>query len=224
VSDLPGWLRPIAEGARAITADELTRFVPPPDTDARRGAVLMLFGEGPAGPDLLLTERAHGMRSHPGQISFPGGSLDPTDASPAAAALREAEEETGLDPAGVAPLALLPELFIPPSGFAVTPVLAHWERPKAVHAVDPGETAAVVRVPLAQLADPANRLSVRHSSGITAPGFTVAGLLVWGFTGGLLSALLDLGGWARPWDPTQVHDLEEAWSAARAGRQEVAGS
>ena len=52
----------------------------------------------------------------------------------------------------------------------------------------------------------------------------VAGLLVWGFTGGLLSALLDLGGWARPWDTTRVLDLGEAWSAARAGRQEVAGS
>ena len=123
MSDLPGWLRPIADGARAITADELTRFVPPPDSDARRGAVLMLFGEGPAGPDLLLTERAHDMRSHPGQVSFPGGSLDPTDASPAAAALREAEEETGLDPAGVEVFAELPELWLPPSNFAVTPVL-----------------------------------------------------------------------------------------------------
>jgi 8-oxo-dGTP pyrophosphatase MutT (NUDIX family) len=164
------------------------------------------------------------MRSHPGQVSFPGGAIDDTDASPTAAALREAEEETGLDPAGVVPLALLPELYLPPSGFVVTPVLAHWADPSAVHAVDPGETAAVVRAPLAHLTDTAHRLRVGHPSGFTGPAFSVAGLLVWGFTGGLLSALLDLGGWARPWDTTRVLDLGDAWSAARSGRQEVAGS
>ena len=74
---LPEWLEPVRRGALDITADELTRFVPPEDENTRVGAVLMLFGEGPAGPDLLLTERAHDMRSHPGQVSFPGGSLDP---------------------------------------------------------------------------------------------------------------------------------------------------
>ncbi|MBC8092471.1 MAG: CoA pyrophosphatase, partial [Pseudonocardia sp.] len=141
-----------------------------------------------------------------------------------ATALREAEEETGLDPSGVLPLALLPDLFIPPSGFVVTPVLAEWERPTAVHAADPGETATVVRVPLATLADPVNRVQVGHPSGYVGPGFLVAGLLVWGFTGGLLSALLDLGGWARPWAPARVLDLDEAWQAARVGRREIAGS
>jgi hypothetical protein len=103
-------------------------------------------------------------------------------------------------------------------------VLAHWERPVAVRPVDPAETASVVRVPIDALADPAHRITVRHPSGYTGPAFTVAGLLVWGFTGGLLSALLDRGGWARRWDATRVVDLEAAWSAARAGRQEVAGS
>ncbi|MCW2622405.1 MAG: hydrolase, partial [Frankiales bacterium] len=98
---LPEWLEPVRRGARTITADELTRFVPPEGTEPREGAVLMLFGDGSRGPDLLLTERAHDMRSHPGQVSFPGGSTDPGDASPAATALREAEEETGLDPGGV---------------------------------------------------------------------------------------------------------------------------
>ena len=121
------------------------------------------------------------------------------------------------------PLALLPELYLPPSGFVVTPVLAHWARPSAVHAVDPGETATVVRVPLGELADPANRLRVRHPSGLTGPAFIVSGLLVWGFTGGLLSALLDRGGWTRPWNTGRILDLERAWAAARADRQEVAG-
>ena len=81
----------------------------------------------------------------------------------------------------------------------------------------------MVRVPVAALADPAHRLRVRHPSGFVGPAFVVAGLLVWGFTGGILSALLDLGGWARPWDTNRALDLGEAWARARAGRREVAG-
>jgi hypothetical protein len=119
---------------------------------------------------------------------------------------------------------VLPDLFIPPTGYVVTPVLAHWADPTAVHAVDPGETAAVVRVSVAELADPRNRLQVRHPSGYVGPAFLVAGLVVWGFTGGLLSTLLHLGGWERPWDASRVRELDEAWAAARAQRQEVAES
>ena len=104
---LPDWLEPIRRGAVDITIEEATRFVPPEGSDTRRGAVL-IFGHGPSGPDLLLTERAHDMRSHPGQVSFPGGSIDQQDASAAAAALREAEEETGVDPSGVEVFASLP--------------------------------------------------------------------------------------------------------------------
>ena len=125
----PDWLEPIRDGARSITAEDISRFVPPEGSRTRKGAVLMLFGEGPKGPDLLLTERAHDMRSHPGQVSFPGGSIDDTDASPEAAALREAEEETGLDPGGVEIFATLPELWLPPSNFAVTAVLGWWKEP-----------------------------------------------------------------------------------------------
>ncbi len=218
----PAWLRPLLDEVADVDAAVLTRHRILPRPGARRAAVLMAFAEDPShGPDVLLVERAGTLRNHAGQVAFPGGSTDPGDAGPVAAALREAEEETGLDPVGVVPLALLTELFIPPSGFVVTPVLAHWARPTAVRAVDQGETAAVVRVPLEHLADPANRFQVRHPSGVTGPAFAVAGLLVWGFTGGLLSALLDLGGWARPWDTSRVEDLE---SAALAARQEVAGS
>ncbi|MFL6107810.1 MAG: NUDIX hydrolase, partial [Marmoricola sp.] len=114
MTDLPDWMLPIRDGALRITGEDITKWLPPEDSGARPGAVLMLFGEGARGPDLLLTERAHTMRSHPGQVSFPGGSVDPEDASPTAAALREATEEVGLDVSGVDVLATLPELWLPP--------------------------------------------------------------------------------------------------------------
>jgi 8-oxo-dGTP pyrophosphatase MutT (NUDIX family) len=220
----PAWLRRLLDGIIDLDSDELLRHRMDPPPDARRAAVLMLFGEEQShGPDVLLAERARTLRAHAGQVAFPGGGTEVGDSGAVATALREAEEETGLDPSGVAPLAVLPELYLPPSGFVVTPVLAYWVQPSAVHAVDAGETAAVVRVPLNMLADPANRVRVRHPSGMTGPAFIVYGLLVWGFTGGLLSAMLDRGGWTRPWDTARVLDLERAWIAARAERQEVGG-
>jgi 8-oxo-dGTP pyrophosphatase MutT (NUDIX family) len=167
----------------------------------------MLFGHDVAGPDVLLIERAHDMRSHAGQPAFPGGGVDPEDDGPVAAALREAAEETGLDPAGVDVLATVPPLWLPPSGFLVTPVLAWWREPSAVGVQDPREVASVHRVTLAELLDPANRLSVRHPSGYVGPAFAVRGLLVWGFTGGLLARLFSVAGWERPWDSGRVEDL-----------------
>ena len=221
----PDWLRPVLDGIRDVDAATLSRHGIPPPADGRRSAVLILFGhDAEHGPDVLLTERASTLRSHAGQVSFPGGRTDPGDADAVATALREAEEETGLVPAGVVPLAVLPDLFIPPTGYVVAPVIAHWADPTAVHAVDPSETATVVRVPVATLADPVNRFQVRHPSGYVGPAFSVAGLVVWGFTGGLLSALLHLGGWERPWNASRVRDLDEAWAAVRAEGREVAES
>lgn len=221
----PEWLRPMLDGIRDVDAATLSRHRIPPPADGRRSAVLILFGHDPGhGPDVLLTERASTLRSHAGQVSFPGGRTDPDDRDAVATALREAEEETGLAPSGVVPLAILPDLFIPPTGYVVSPVIAHWADPTAVHAVDPSETATVVRVPLRVLADPRSRFQVRHPSGYIGPAFSVAGLVVWGFTGGLLSTLLHLGGWERPWDPTRVRDLDEAWAAVRAEGREVAES
>jgi 8-oxo-dGTP pyrophosphatase MutT (NUDIX family) len=210
--DLPAWLEPIRDGARTITASDISRFVPPEDAGARQGAVLMLFGEGPAGPDLLLTERSHDMRSHPGQISFPGGSIDPTDDGPVAAALREAQEETGLDPSGVEVFATLPELWLPPSNFAVTTVLGWWREESVVDVVDPAEVHAVFRVPLDELLDPAHRVTATHPLGYQSPAFLVGedhDLVLWGFTAGLVNKLFDHVGLTKPWDASVTHPLPD---------------
>jgi 8-oxo-dGTP pyrophosphatase MutT (NUDIX family) len=203
---IPEWLEPVARAAAEMTPDDLTRFVAPEDTVTRRGAVLLLFG---AERDLLLTERAHDMRSHPGQVSFPGGTIDPGE-TPAEAALREAEEETGLDADGVEVFAELPELWLPPSNFAVTPVLGWWAEETPVGVVDPAEVHAVYRVPLDELLDPTHRVSVRHPSGWVGPGFLIGpshDIVLWGFTAGIIARLLDFLGWARPWDPERMRDL-----------------
>lgn len=227
MSSLPRWLDPVVEATRTITVHDLTHFMPPEDHDARRGAVLMLFadrhdagpdGAGPdgAGPDdlahrgeLLLTERAHHMRSHPGQVSFAGGSIDPGEDA-RAAALREAHEEIGLDPASVEVFGELPDLWLPPSNYVVTPVLAYWRERGDVGVVSPDEVHAVHHVPIAELVDPAHRVSVRHPSGWTGPGFLIGDakdVVLWGFTAGIIARLLDHLGWSDDWDRARMQDL-----------------
>ncbi|MGP0224656.1 MULTISPECIES: NUDIX hydrolase [unclassified Paenarthrobacter] len=189
----------------------------------RRAAVLMLFGvlddvpaesdrpTAPADLDVLLLERAHTLDDHPGQVAFPGGSVDPEDESVVAAALREAVEETGLDAAGVRVLGLIPELGLIRSNFRVTPVLAWWDAPSPVRVVDYAESAQVFRVPVRDLLDPANRVTAaisRFGRTYTSPGFTVNGVLVWGFTGMVLSGLFDELGWTVPWDETRLHHID----------------
>ncbi|MDF1603602.1 CoA pyrophosphatase [Nocardioides sp. YIM 152315] len=207
---LPDWLRPVERAARQIQAEDLTRFVPPPGGDARRGAVLMLFGEGPHGGELLLTERAHDMRSHPGQVSFPGGSVDAGE-DVVEAALREADEEVGVDPGTVTVFGRLPELWLPPSNFAVTPVLGWWAEPTEVSVVSHAEVHAIHHVPLAELVDPSHRITVRMPrGGYQSPGFLIGpdhDVILWGFTGGIIARLLDFLGWSVPWDESRVRDL-----------------
>jgi 8-oxo-dGTP pyrophosphatase MutT (NUDIX family) len=219
----PDWLEPLLTSAEDAEASDITRFLPPKH-GGRPAAVLVLFGEGPDGPDVLLIERAAGLRKHAGQPAFPGGALDPSDDGPVAAALREAVEEVGLDPSGVTVLATFPELYLPVSGFVVTPVLGWWRRPSPVAPVDPAEVAGVVRVPLQELSDPANRVEVHHPAGRIGPGFAVRDLLVWGFTAGLLDAILRMGGWERPWKPATIRTLDPAQLRDRVDRPLADGS
>ena len=208
---IPDFLTPLVTAARTARGEDFPRIPPPEDGSARASAVLVAFteahagdgdGDGPGGdgPGILVIQRAEGLRRHPGQVAFPGGAVDPEDADVVAAALREAQEEVGLDPTAVTPLVRLPEIYISRSGFVVTPVIAWWHRPHPVAPVDPVEVARTGVLSIAALTDPANRFAVVHPSGWQGPGFEVDGFFIWGFTAILLDQLLTFGGWNRPWD------------------------
>ncbi|MFC7490088.1 MULTISPECIES: NUDIX hydrolase [unclassified Knoellia] len=196
----PAWMGQLLAAVEEGLPPAFSTFAPPADPD-RRSAVLMLFApSADGGYDVVLTARSRDLRAHPGQVSFPGGRVDPTDAGPVEAALRETEEEVGVDPASVDVVGTMPALFLTPSGNAVTPVLAWWPTPGEVRVVDPGEVERVERVPVAELLDPARRFTVAHPSGYRGPGFEAGGLFVWGFTALLLGAVFDLAGLTRKWD------------------------
>jgi 8-oxo-dGTP pyrophosphatase MutT (NUDIX family) len=208
MSDLPDWLEPLLTRLRDAEAGDFTRLPTPDGEGQRQSAVLVLFGEQPdSGPDILVLQRAATMRNHAGQPAFPGGAVDPTDIDTIACALREAEEEVGLDPATVEVVATLPTLWIPVSNFLVTPVVAWWRSPHPVGPADPAEVARVERLPIRDLIDPANRLRIRHPSGWIGPAFRIHDMLVWGFTAGVVSTLLELGGWAVEWPTDRVEEL-----------------
>jgi 8-oxo-dGTP pyrophosphatase MutT (NUDIX family) len=223
---VPGWLRPLADRVPTLTKEdlpdpllhtatgglvdpagqELDLFERPAGEPGRLAAVLVVLGDLASGPSVLLLERASTLRSHAGQVAFPGGMRDPGDTDEVATALREATEEVGLDPASVDVLGPLPEMYLGVTGFAVTPVLAFWRAPHPVTVVDPAEVALVATVPIAELADPANRFVVAHPRGLS-PAFRAGGLFIWGFTARLLDGILRAGGWERPWDTSDVHAL-----------------
>jgi 8-oxo-dGTP pyrophosphatase MutT (NUDIX family) len=207
---LPEWLRPLAELAGSVEAEQLAPRFPHPPADARPAAVLMLFADGANGPELLLTERAARMRNHPGQISFPGGASDAGDADAVATALREAQEEVGLDPSTVEVFGQLPTLWLPPSNFAVTPVLGYWLEPKPLLPVSADEVNTIIHQPIRRLLDPANRFSVEHPSGWRGPAFEVGTAVpLWGFTAGVVSRLFERMGWDQPWDDSVTRPLPE---------------
>jgi 8-oxo-dGTP pyrophosphatase MutT (NUDIX family) len=205
---VPGWLARLAAAAGQMAIPDVLR---PPQQGGRPAAVLILFGStGPAGPDLLLVRRSTALRQHAGQPAFPGGAIDAGDGGPVGAALREAAEETGIDPAAVHVVAVMPELYVWRSGFRVTPVIGWWHTPGPVAPGDLAEIESVARIPVAELAEPANRVTIRYPDGRGGPAFRAGGLLIWGFTALLLDRVLALGGWEQPWDATRLTDLPAA--------------
>jgi 8-oxo-dGTP pyrophosphatase MutT (NUDIX family) len=230
----PPWLKPLADNAHHVPRAYRRRV--PPEVLAmvtaanakaavtggtRDAAVLVLFS-GPADAtsgglpdeaDLLVTVRASTLRHHAGQAAFPGGAADPGDHDPVYTALREANEETGIDTDRLHPLATLERMFIPPSGFHVVPVLAYSPDPGAVAVVDESETAIVARVPVRAFINPENRIMVYRRANtrrFAGPAFLLNEMLVWGFTGQVISAMLDVAGWAQPWNTDDIRELDDA--------------
>ena len=237
----PDWLRPLVDNVadvrgayrRRVPAEVLASItaanVAAGALGSRRdAAVLVLFsgavdapaGALPADADLLVTVRAASLRHHAGQAAFPGGASDPGDDGPVGTALREATEETGIDVTRLHPLATLERMFIPPSGFHVVPVLAYSHDPGPVSVVDEAETAMVARVPVRAFVNPENRLMVYRSANTrryAGPAFLLNHMLVWGFTGQVISAMLDVAGWAQPWDDRKVLELDDAMALVGEG-------
>ncbi|MGK2880187.1 MAG: NUDIX hydrolase [Mycobacterium sp.] len=239
VDAAPGWLRPLVDNAHAlpeayrrrvapeilemITAARATAAVTGSQRDA---AVLVLFSGPPTDSDalpddadLLVTVRASTLRHHAGQAAFPGGAADAGDDGPVGTALREANEETGLDVSRLHILATLEKMFIALSGFHVVPVLAYSSDPGPVAVIDEAETAIVARVPVRAFVNPENRIMVFKGvasggagSRYCGPAFLLNEMLVWGFTGQIVSALLDVAGWAVPWDTDDIRELQDAMS------------
>lgn len=178
----------------------------------RQAAVMILVADADR-PDITFVERAATMRTHPGQIAFPGGGVDPGDADAAAAALRETHEEVGLNPAAVDVLGCLPTAHVAASGFDVVSVVGTWSGREPIGVADPREVAAVHRFAIDALADPAHRVTARHFSGYRGPAFIVDSdadpepIMIWGFTAHLLDRFLMLGGWERPWDAGRLAEI-----------------
>ncbi len=206
---MPSWFAGLANVAPHLTSEQL-KWHPVPETPEREAAVLVLFSEVDQAPHVTLIERPSHMRTHGGQPAFPGGAIEPSDTNATDAAIREAHEEIGLHADSIDVIAELPQLWLPPSRFKVTPVLAWWRAPHELQGHDRDEVSAVHHVPISELVDPSNRARVKTRSGFLGPAFLVKDMVVWGFTGGVLSQLLDLAELSQPWDASRIIDVPES--------------
>ena len=179
---------------------DLNPGAPPDPRPPRPAAVLCGLVERPGGVHVILTRRAGHLKDHAGQISFPGGKVDPADPSPQATALREAEEEIGLAPAHLRLMGQL-DPYLTGTAYRVAPFVAQID-PRWAPTPDPGEVDEVFETPLAFLMDPANQ--ARHSylrNGIRREYWAMpwGDYYIWGATAGMLKGLADrLAALARP--------------------------
>ncbi len=191
-----------------------------PPVSTRAGAVLILMRDLPGGDlEIVYTRRRDDLRSHPGQISFPGGQVDPGE-SIEEAAVREAWEEIALDPATVTVLGRLPSFYIPPSRYWLQAAVARWDAPHPLVASE-AEVAEVLEVPVSLLLDESSWRAVRLSIAGWSWAWDLGdGHVLWGATGALTAVLLELlaGDWTggkapedlsperhvRPWNPARM--------------------
>ncbi|HEY7718693.1 MAG TPA: CoA pyrophosphatase [Pedococcus sp.] len=211
----PAWMARLTAALEHPDPEYFERFQPP-EEGGRESAVLMLFAPSSlGGEDVVLTERAHHLRTQPGQVSFPGGSLEEGEGA-VEAALREAHEEVGVPPAEVDVVAELPSLYLSPSRHVVTPVLGWWAEPGALN-LHRGEVHRAERVRVDHLLDASIRHTTVHPMGYEGPAFEVDGLYVWGFTAMLFSRVMQLAGLERPWDAGDRRPLPERFHPRPAG-------
>jgi len=177
--------------------------IPPPGAGSRRAAVLVPVLLEPDGARLVYTVRQGDLQDHAGQISFPGGSMDPGDGSLLETALREAEEEIDLRRDLVDVVGELEEMYIPPSDFRVSPFVGLLP-PEAEMVLDPDEVEAIFTVSLEELMSPETFRRVpwtRDGRDYMVPAFAVEGpppRNIWGATAAMTAALLARLGWTPP--------------------------
>ncbi len=158
-----------------------------------KAAVLIPLVMREGGLSVLLTQRTNHLRDHAGQISFPGGRMDPEDHSPNDTALRESKEEIGLEPERVEIIGHLPQ-YLTVSGYSVTPVVGLVQA-QAEYVLDAFEVADIFEVPLSFLLDPANhqvRLWQSEQGGRRFYSMPYENRFIWGATAGMLRNLYHL--------------------------------
>lgn len=179
--------RPAIAGDHVLNNGTIDRFHPGP---LRRAAVLIPIVAREEGATVILTRRTDHLPSHPGQVAFPGGKIEATDATPLAAALRETEEEIGIPRDRFEPLGYL-DLYQSGSGFRIVPVVA-MIGPRFELAVDQNEVAAVFEVPLSFLMSPVNhKRETGVFRGLTRSYYAIpyADQTIWGVTAGIIRSL-----------------------------------
>ncbi len=181
-------LVPLARAEELV--DSVEGYLP----DARRAAVLLPLFEQDDELYIVFIRRATTLRSHSGEIAFPGGSVDPTDISLSMTALREAREEIGLDPTGVEVLGVLAPVFTVVSNFLITPVVAFLWQGLGELRLQTSEVKELILVPLRGLADPAilhTEVWMRGGRARAVYFYDYGPYRIWGATGRILNAFLE---------------------------------
>jgi 8-oxo-dGTP pyrophosphatase MutT (NUDIX family) len=189
--NLPNWLNPIVDVLTKPT--QFWEYRPTDLITAKQSAVLLLFSDENSTPNLTFIKRSQFLKHHPGQIAFPGGLIEPTDPDLVATALREAQEEIGLNPDSVLPIGALPQISIEVTGFAVTPIISYWQQPHPVSPVATDEVAEVFAVPIEKFILPNSKVwAVKQN--YKGPAFLIDEKLIWGFTATVLAELFTAAG------------------------------
>ncbi len=192
--------------------------IPNTPSDAA-AAVLVLLSDT---PDVVFVRKTDHLEHHAGQVAFPGGMRERSDSTIAATAVREAQEEVGVDPREVRVLGLLPQTLQTAIGTRVAVVIGEWSGESNLRCADEFEVSEVFRVPLAELAAKNNRVTAKAYGQLVGPAFLVAGHFIWGFTGYTIAKVLQLTGWDEPWNEQRTLPVPAAY-LGQSGQTRASG-